>query len=133
MKKYLFLLFLIISKNFLFAQNQLEINQKANKDYLKTDKELNLIYQKILKDYKDDKVFIKNLKIAQKAWIQFRDAAEMKMKFPDREEGYYGSIQPLCWNNYLEFLTKERIKTLQVWLTGIDEGDACNGTVKNKE
>lgn len=132
MKKYLFLLFLIIGKNFLFAQNQLEINQKANKDYLKTDKELNLIYQKILKDYKDDKVFIKNLKIAQKAWIQFRDA-EMKMKFPDREEGYYGSIQPLCWNNYLEFLTKERIKTLQVWLTGIDEGDACNGTVKNKE
>ena len=113
------------------GQTQVELNQNSYQDYQKADKALNAVYQKILKEYVNDAEFIKNLKISQRIWVQFRDA-EMKMKYPDREAGYYGSIQPLCWNDYLKQLTEERTQKLKVWLVGIEEGDACSGSVKVK-
>jgi uncharacterized protein YecT (DUF1311 family) len=115
--------------NFSLAQTQAEINEKAATDYKKADKELNAVYQKILKEYKDDTAFIKNLKVAERIWTAFRDA-EMKAKYPDREDGYYGSIQPTCWYLYEKELTEERIKHLKIWLIGSQEGDSCSGSVK---
>jgi len=97
--------------------------------YKKTDKKLNEVYQAILKAYKSDTEFIKNLRVSQRIWITFRDA-EVKVKFPDREDGYYGSIHPLCVSLYLEDLTKDRISTLNLWLKGSEEGDACSGSIK---
>jgi len=114
-----------------FGQTQNDLNEKAQKDYQKADKELNAVYQKILKDYNQDTVFIKNLINAQRIWLQFRDA-EMKAKYPDREEGYYGSVQPMCWSIYKTELTDDRTKTLKVWLKGIEEGNVCSGSVKPK-
>ncbi len=91
------LLFLLSLLSFAtYAQSQMEMNESAGKEYEKADKELNHIYQQILKKNAADTAFTKNLKIAQRIWVQFRDA-EMKMKYPDREDGYYGSIFPLCW------------------------------------
>ncbi|MEO7308370.1 MAG: lysozyme inhibitor LprI family protein [Ferruginibacter sp.] len=120
-----------IAINFSFAQTQGELNQNAQKKYKKAETEINGVYQRILKEYSSDQVFIKNLKIAQRLWIQFRDA-EMKARFPDRYAGYYGSAQPMCWSMYLTELTEERINKLKVWLTGIEEGDICSGSVKIK-
>ena len=114
-----------------FGQTQLQMNQGANSSYLKADKELNVVYGKILNEYKADTAFIKNFKASQRIWIQFRDA-EMKAMYPDRESGYYGSIQPTCWSSYLTELTKERTKKITIWLVGIEEGDACSGSVKSK-
>src|ERR1700752_4324591 len=94
----------ISSSVFCFSQTQTEMNETAYKNYEAVDKELNVTYQKILKEYKTDTAFIRNLKIAQKIWIQFRDA-EVKAMYPDREPGYYGSIQPLCKYGYLENFT----------------------------
>ena len=131
MRNFIILLFLCLLTNFSFAQTQLEMNTQAGANYKKADKELNSAYTKILKEYKSDTAFIKNLKASQNIWIKFRDA-EMKMKYPDREPGYYGSIQPLCWYNYLEKLTKKRTKELKTWLSGIEEGNCCSGSVKMK-
>ena len=119
----------LIAANSGIAQSQGEMSHNAIAKYEKVDKELNNTYQKILKEYKEDTAFIKNLKNAQKIWILFRDA-EMKAMFPDREPGYYGSVQPMCWYTYMTQLTRERIKTLNVWLTGTMEGDVCAGSVK---
>lgn len=129
MEKILLLVVMSLISNFGFSQTQLEMNQSANADFIKADKELNATYQKILKEYKSDVKFIKNLKVCQKIWIQFRDA-EMKTKYPETENGYYGSIFPMCWSMELTKLTKVRTKELRVWLTGIEEGDACSGSVK---
>lgn len=115
-----------------FAQTQMEMNQQTNDSYRKADKELNEIYKQILVDYKTDIVFIKNLKASQRIWIKFRDA-ELKVKYPDRAPGTYGSIHPVCVASYLEKLTRERTNTLKVWIQGLEEGDACNGSVKTKE
>ena len=128
MKGIIFTLFLLTSVG-VFSQTQTEMNIEASNAYKKSDQKLNAVYQKILSEYKDDKVFIKNLKTAQRLWIQFRDA-EMKAKFPDREAGYYGSIQPLCWFNYLQELTEERTRKLNTWLQGGEEGDVYGGSVK---
>lgn len=116
---------------FCVAQSQADMNQDAGKEYQKADKELNATYQQILKDYSKDSVFIASFKKAQKLWVQFRDA-EMKAKYPNRAAGYYGSVQPMCWSMYLTELTIERTTKLKVWITGIEEGDVCAGSVKTK-
>ncbi len=131
MKKISFLTVLFFIALFSYAQTQLELNQEADNKYKLADKELNRAYNQILKEYKPDTAFIKNLKKSQSLWVQFRDA-EMKVKFPDREPGHYGSVQPMCWSLYKEELTRERLNALKVWLDGIEEGDVCSGTVKTK-
>ena len=132
MKKALSLICFILIIVCGFGQTQSDLNDAEHKKYLKADKELNSIYQKILKEYKADSDFIKNLKISQKIWIHFREA-EMKVKYPAKESGIYGSVFPMCWSIYLTDLTHDRTKTLKVWLDGIEEGDVCSGSVKIKQ
>ncbi len=72
---------------------------------------------------------MENLKKSQRIWIQIRDA-EMEMKYPNYPEKIYGSIHPTCKAFYLIELTENRIKTLNIWVSGMEEGDACNGSVK---
>ena len=91
-KVFMSLIFLIFSDCCL-AQTQAEMNKTAGDNYAKADKQLNNIYKKIISDYKNDAVFIKNFKVAQRLWLQFRDA-ELKARYPERPAGYYGSIQP---------------------------------------
>ena len=112
-----------------FSQTQAELNMMQYESYKKTDKKLNEVYQAILKEYKSDTEFIKNLRASQRIWITFRDA-EVKVKYPDREAGYYGSIHPLCVSLYLEELTLDRVSTLTQWIKGAEEGDGCSGSIK---
>ena len=128
MNKILLILFLSLSFN-CFSQSQTEMNLEAGSEFDKAETEMNRIYQQILTEYKKDIVFVENLKKSQRIWIEFRDA-EMEMKFPKRERGYYGSVLPLCRAIYLKKLTEKRTESLNVWLLGIVEGDACNGSVK---
>lgn len=131
MKK-LFLLLLSFSLfNICPAQTQFQMNTDADEHAKKADKQLNIIYNKVLARYSSDKVFIKNLRDAQRVWIKPRDA-QLKMKFPKKEAGYYGSVYPTCYALYLEKLTRERISTLREWLNGL-EGDVCNRSVVSKK
>jgi uncharacterized protein YecT (DUF1311 family) len=111
-----------------FAQSQTAMNMKAYSDYKKTDAELNGVYQKILKSYFRETTFIKKFRNAQRLWIQLRDA-ELAAKYPNRT---YGSVAPMCESIYLETLARDRIKFLNVWVTGIEEGEVCLGSVRMK-
>jgi uncharacterized protein YecT (DUF1311 family) len=131
MKSIFLLTFLFFAFN-CFSQSQLEMNQEAYNNYQKADKELNAVYQKILVEYKSETKFLSKLKIAQKAWIQFRDA-EINAQFPEEDKQLiYGSVFPMCWSMELTNLTNERIQKLKVWLEGIDEGVVCTGSIKIK-
>ncbi len=112
-----------------FAQSQTAMNMKAYSDYKKADAELNGVYQKILKSYFRETSFIKKFRTAQRLWIQLRDA-ELAAKYPN--SGSYGSVAPMCESIYLETLTRDRIKFLEVWVTGIEEGEVCLGSVRIK-
>jgi len=108
-----------------FSQTQTELNQNARDAYKKADKELNSIYQKILTEKKSDTVFIQNLISSQRIWLKYRDA-ELKVKYPEKEPGYYGSSLPMCTSIFLEKLTGERITTLKTYLEIPKEGNLCN-------
>ena len=90
------------------------------------------VYEQIKREYKEDKEFIRALNDAQVMWEKFR-VTEMKMMFPDREPSYYGSAHRMCLNEYSTELIQERIAKLKLWLTGVEEGDVCAGSVKWKE
>ena len=126
------LAFLVMTMLFIapnFAQSQTAMNTKAYSDFKKADTELNVVYQKILKSYSRETTFIKKFRNAQRLWIQLRDA-ELAAKYPNR--GTYGSVAPMCESIYLETLTKDRIKFLNIWIIGIQEGEVCLGSVRMK-
>jgi uncharacterized protein YecT (DUF1311 family) len=115
------------------ARTQYELNNCSSDELRKVDAELNALYQLILTDYADDPKFIEKLKIAQRAWVKFRDA-EMEALFPPHNEdpNFYGSVQPMCESNWLVILTKQRIEQLKKWADRTKEGDICSGSIKIK-
>jgi uncharacterized protein YecT (DUF1311 family) len=131
-KTLLLLLFVGTGLSALMAQTQGDMNEDAEDAFRAADKELNATYQKILREYSDDEVFLESLREAQRCWVAFRDA-QLKMKYPDREPGHYGSIQPMCEAEYLAELTQERNQALQLWLDGVEEGNLCAGSVRTKQ
>ena len=113
-------------------QTQNEMNIEYAAEFDKADKELNRVYRKIFAEYADDKVFLEKLKLAQRAWIKFRDA-HMESLFPEEEKRlHYGSVYPMCYSIHMKKITEERTRQLKVWLEGIEEGDVCSGSVKVK-
>ncbi|MFZ4456976.1 MAG: lysozyme inhibitor LprI family protein [Bacteroidales bacterium] len=128
--KLTFVIFCLFCFSLLSAQTQAEMNSIEANSFKQADRELNIVYKRILQEYKTNSLFINRLKDSQRIWIKFRDA-ELLVKYPDPESNM-GSIHSMCVSNYLEYLTRERIKTLRVWLTGVEEGDVCSGSVKLK-
>lgn len=80
----LVLLLIIFSTNHCSAQTQQEMNEQAIEMYHKSDKELNKVYQAVLREYKEDTAFIRRFREAQRVWLLFRDA-EMLARYPERE------------------------------------------------
>lgn len=108
------------------AQSQSTLNTDANKQYQQADKELNAVYRQIIKEYSSKPVFIRNIKAAQRLWVKLRNA-DLAARFPATGGG---SATPMCKANYLENITRDRIKYLKAWTTGIPEGDVCSGSIK---
>lgn len=114
--KNILIIFLLALPMMAFSQSQMEMNATAAANYRKADKDLNVVYQSVMKKHAKDAVFLKSMKAAQKAWIVFRNA-EMIAKFPHKDEAnYYGSIFGLDWNSTLQELTDKRTKELKVYL-----------------
>ncbi|WP_341850290.1 lysozyme inhibitor LprI family protein [Pedobacter sp. CFBP9032] len=112
-----------------FAQSKTAMNRKAYSDYKKAYAGLNGVYQKILKGYLVETTFIKKFRNAQRLRIQLRDAEQVS-KYPN--SGTYGLVSLICESIYLETLTRDRIKFLNVWVTAIEEGEICLGSVSIK-
>jgi uncharacterized protein YecT (DUF1311 family) len=125
----LFIIVVFLSVN-LYSQTQAEMTYAAMQDYKLADTALNEVYNKILKEYKSDKVFIRNLKESQNLWIMFRDA-EIKLKFSEYSSRA-GSARSMCQLFLLKDLTEERTADLKKWLEGAEEGDACAGSLKKQ-
>ena len=77
--------------------NQLELNACAIDDFAKADKELNQTYQSLIKKDADAPSFISKLRLAQKAWLAFRDA-DLEARFACSEDNVricWGSMYPM--------------------------------------
>lgn len=113
------------------AQSQSDMTGCAMKSLDAADKELNQVYQQVLRKYAKDTVFVAKLKTAQKAWLAFRDA-ELAARFPDSDKSNYGSVYPMCADNELEAMTRKRTDELRAWLKGTQEGDVCAGSYQTR-
>ena len=113
MKKLLVFALLVLPMT-IFGQTQSQMNAQASKDYAKADKELNVVYQQVMKKYVKNTLFAKYMKTAQQRWIEFRDA-EFKAAMPHFEQGntYYGTMFSLEKSTFYKGLTVERTKTLK--------------------
>jgi len=113
------------------AQTQTAMDECASNSLQVADKELNQVYQQVLTKYASDKVFIAKLRLAQEAWITFRDA-ELEARYPaSNKSGEYGSVYPMCADNELEAMTRQRIEELRMWLKSVKEGETCVGSYSN--
>jgi len=95
--------------------NQLELNACASDDFAKADKELNQTYQSLIKKEADDPLFISRLRLAQKAWLAFRDA-DLDARFACAEDDAricWGSMYPMSFVSRKAELTRERTKHLK--------------------
>jgi uncharacterized protein YecT (DUF1311 family) len=95
--------------------NQMEMNKCAYDNFQKADKELNKVYKELRAAKKDDKLFLKNLKTAQKAWLVYRDAdldAQFTCKGGDLRY-CFGSMYGLLLNSSKAELTNQRVKILK--------------------
>ncbi len=100
------------------------------KSYRKSDDQLNKIYQEILVEYHQDKLFISKLRRAQRAWIAFTDAhIDSVYPLPNA----YGSVNKICRCQIMNELIQARIQQLKKWVDGFEEGEVCAGSVKIKE
>jgi uncharacterized protein YecT (DUF1311 family) len=78
------------------AKTQADLNHCADNEYASADKKLNEVYQQVLKQYATDSAFIAKLKVAQRAWLAFRDA-ELQALYPaENKPAEYGSAWPMC-------------------------------------
>jgi len=93
---------------------QIELNACAKDDFAQADKELNDAYRAVVKMFADDKLFISRLKLAQKSWIQYRDAdldAYFACSDPDIRI-CFGSMFPLSYFSRKTAFTRERTNHL---------------------
>ena len=90
------------------AMSQSEMNICADQDYRAADAKLNAAYARLMAALGDDG-FRTKLKLAQRAWISFRDS-ECTYETADNEGG---SIHPMVYAGCLTRLTKQRTKVLE--------------------
>lgn len=115
-----------------YAESQAGMDEAAGTDLKKADEELNSVYEHVLKEYANDAAFVAKLRVAQRAWIAYRDA-DMDAFYPHADEpGYYGSVLPMCMAIRKAVITRARTTELRGWLAGGIEGDACNGSIRGK-
>ena len=89
------------------AQTQLEMNQCAGKAYKAADAELNQVYRKLVAMLDDEEKA--QLKVAQTAWLKYRDA---NCEFvADQYKG--GSIRPMIHAFCLADVTTNRTTELK--------------------
>ncbi len=113
-----------------WAQTQAASDQDACGEYQRADKELNRVYRQVLVDYQADGRFIEKLKVAQRAWLPYRDA-QLQALYPAREpQKAYGSVHKQCRCQAATELTLQRTEELRRWVMGVEEGDVCAGSIR---
>ena len=93
------------------VQTQAEMNQQAAADFEKADAQLNKVYKQVQAGL--DAEGLAKLKVAQRAWLAFRDA---EADFQADAEARGGTMAPCIYNGVRQQLTETRIADLKALL-----------------
>jgi uncharacterized protein YecT (DUF1311 family) len=105
------------------AMTQLEMNRCADLDARAADADLNHVYQALLSKLKSDDKAAKQLRVAQRAWIAFRDAHLQELFPAEDKQAAYGTMYPMCYAQVATAMTKQRAAQLRSML---DNKDPCD-------
>lgn len=105
-------------------KSQNEMDTCESERYQKADTDLNQAYREVVSKYKPDPQFLQKLKVAQQAWLKFRDAYVESIYYQTDKVQAYGSAYPMCRAILLTRLTIERTRELRQMLDPV-EGDVC--------
>lgn len=105
------------------AQSQSEMNADACRDAKAADAELNRVYKDVMARAAEDAKLADRVKVAQRAWVAFRDA-QLALLYPPGDPTQ-GSVAPMCACLAEQELTTDRTKQLRRLLAG-EEGDVCS-------
>lgn len=111
-----------------FAQTQADMNQNTAQMLLNHKLKLDSINIQIKEIYRSDTTFLSAFRKSQNEWLEYLNA-QMRMKYPKRPHGWYGSNHNMCIAIYKTELYKERIKHMSNWLNDPEEGDGCAGSI----
>ncbi len=111
-----------------WGTTQAAMAAQACKGLEKNNSEMEKLRQTILKKHQGDMKFIVAFKKAQTAWLAYRDA-HLEALYP-QDPATYGSVHGMCRCIVLNRMTRERIETLQKWLSPAPEGDVCAGSMR---
>ena len=107
---------------------QSAMNRCAGLDAREADADLNHVYQKLLAKLKGDDSATKKLRIAQRAWVGFRDA-HLQELFPAQDkQREYGSMFPMCYAQVATAMTKRRTAQLGSML---DDKNPCDTSARS--
>jgi uncharacterized protein YecT (DUF1311 family) len=110
------------------AGTQLEMTACAADDLKTADEDLNRVYRALLEKQKDNKPFTEKLRIAQDAWIAFRNA-ELDAIYACKDADArvcWGSMLAMCQADRQAKMTRERTKRLKELLETGPPADDCN-------
>lgn len=94
------------------ANTQSEMNTCASQESARVDVDLNLMYHKLLSKAGSRPEAIAKVRIAERAWIQYRDSC-LDAAFPAKDtQTEYGSIYPMESNLLRARLTRRHIASL---------------------
>jgi uncharacterized protein YecT (DUF1311 family) len=112
------------------AASQAQIDACMSAGFTEADAELNRVYNDVRRKYADDEAFLGKFKLAQRAWIAYRDA-ELEARYPATDKAdEYGSSYQGCAADVKTELTRARTIQLKRWLNGVAEGDVCAGSMR---
>lgn len=111
------------------AATQTAMNACGATDLKHVEAALSDTLARIRTQYADDPLFLERLEQSQLQWRQSLQA-DLDLRFPQSDTHfYYGSVFPLCLATVKTGLIQHRIAMLNVWLTGLEEGEVCAGSV----
>jgi hypothetical protein len=132
MKKNLFALIIcVLIRTLTFCQSQADMTKQSAEDLKKAEYELDSLYKRVLRNYSDDSIFIKNFKLSQNFWLKYYNA-EIKARYPDYPQNHFGSEVSMCTTDYALTLIAVRIKEVNEWLLGVDDNNDCEGSLKEE-
>jgi len=115
------------------AQSQMQMNREAGQALEKADTKLNTIYKKIMASKDVEAEAKKNLRIAQRAWLQFVEA-QINTIFPvkkgENPRELYGSMYALDYASTKTELLKNRIQQLEQILPQDATGSSNKAALK---
>jgi uncharacterized protein YecT (DUF1311 family) len=109
------------------AQTQSELTKASCARLKESEARLLTTYERAVERNRPDKNFVRKFAKAQQAWRAYREAY-LESVYPSSNKNEYGTVFEACRCELVAKLNEVRVRQLEGWTIGIEEGDVCIGS-----